>query len=501
MKIPINWLKNYIKLEHTPEEFGGIMTQLEFMQDGPITSINSQDVVDLEVRQNRPDMLSIIGTAREYAAYINKPVIYPKQIGEIETAWGKPEINLNVISKDVVKRFCTVEITDIKIKKSPDWMIESLESYGIPAINNLVDITNYVMLEYGMPLHAFDYRKLEKKKGQAVLTLRQANSKEQFTTWQGTKLELTPKDLVVADSSKPVAIAGIIGGANSDINGKTSRIILEVAVYNHASIRRTSKWHLLRTEASTRHEKFLNPEMVETAVKRALFLIQDLCSGKITKIEDFYENKQDPIMIDFDVNEIPRLSGIQLEPELVVNLFKRLNFEVLEQKEALGVNKNIFTVRVPAFRTDVKIEADLVEDVLRLRGYQNIPLDPLSSAPPDYSTSASIQLEEKLRDILVKLGLNEHITNPLVKYTKDNLHIKLENPMNEDMDSLRIAIKETLKQAVEQNIKYGNDKTAVFEAGKIYTTSKGRYEEEKRVETVYRNWDMLSRIKPDLESV
>ena len=502
MKIPIEWIKEYINLEHSLKEFGNIMTSLEFMQDGSIVKVEGYNVIDLEVRQNRPDMLSIIGAAREYAAYINKQIKYPKQVEETEVEWQEPKNNLKVEAKDIVKRFCTVEIKNIEIKKSPKWMQERLEAYGIPAVNNVVDITNYVMLEYGMPLHAFDISKLKKDQSSPLLTLRRAEENDSFTTWQKTNIKLTSQDLVVADIKNPVAIAGVIGGANSDIDNKSTHILLECAVYEHATIRKTSLRHTIRTDASTRHEKFLNPHMVETAIRRALYLIKELTGGEIVKIEDYYPNRYEPVLIDFDINEITRLAGIQLEVDDVTNYLTRLGFEILEKKEALEVGQNLLVVRVPNYRTDVNIEADLVEEVLRLWGYENIETTEIVSTSPNYSTSKVIQLEEKIRDILVSLGLDEHITNPLVKSTNLERQILLENPLNEDMNALRTSIRKTLEPVVIQSAKFRNKEVSIFEVGKVYFQIKeGEYVEERRVETLYHNINFDTKVKPDFLAV
>lgn len=507
MKVPLSWVEKYIKIEHTPKEFGDIMTSLEFMQDGPILEINDDKIIDLEVRQNRPDMLSIIGVAREYAAYISKKVRYPEEILEYETKWEKAQHNLSVQSTHTVKRFCTVQIRNIKIKRSPEYITKALKAYGIEAKNNLVDITNYVMLEYGIPLHAFDVRKLSKSNGHSLLTIRQANHGEIFETWQKTKIHLDQNDTVVADSQKPVAIAGIIGGANSDIDKDSNEIILEAAVYNQASIRKTALKHNIRTEASLRHEKFLNPEMVEKAIKRATFLIQELCSGEVVRIEDFYQDRKPSTTIDFNVFEIERLGGIHINKDEAISLLENLEFKITDQKQALGVNKNIIIVQVPPHRTDVNIEADLVEEVLRLKGYEHIPLIGLSSTPPDISTPKALVLEEKVRDILVNLGLFEHITNPLVKFTQKHGQIRLENPLNADLNGLRTTIRETLSPVLQRNAKAGNLSIGLFEVGKIYFTPKiNSFEESRRIEAIYStNLDLKqnfkTKIKPDFVAV
>jgi len=306
-----------------------------------------------------------------------------------------------------------------------------------------------------------------------------------------------------------VAIAGIIGGANSDIDQSTKEIILEAAVYNHASIRRTAIKHNIRTEASLRHEKFLNPEMVEVAIKRATYLIKELCSGEVSKIEDYYEGKTPPKSIEFNIFEIERLGGIHIERSEAVNLLENLEFKIRDQKEAIGVNKDILTVIVPNHRTDVNIQADLVEEVLRLKGYEHIPLIGISSSPPDLSTTKDLILEEKIRDILVNLGLYEHITNPLVKFDSESSsnQIQLENPLNADLDGLRTTIRETLVPILSRNSKAGNNNVGLFEVGKVYfTKKKGSFTEERRIETVYSNDTNLEnnfrkKVKPDFMTV
>lgn len=503
MKVPLNWLENYIKLEHTPDEFGDIMTNLEFMQDGAIIDLdNGTKVIDLEVRQNRPDILSIIGVAREYAAYINKKVELPESLKSKDLDWNKPSKNLSVSATDIVNRFCTVEIKNIKVKKSPQWLIESLEAYGVPSINNIVDITNYVMIEYGIPLHAFDKSKLETDADSTLLNLRRARPNEEFETWQGTQIKLNKEDLVVSDAKKPVAIAGIIGGANSDIQDNTTEIILEAAVYNQAFIRRTSMRHAIRTEASARHEKFLNPEMVQTAITRALFLIQELAGGEIINIEDFYDNPVEKIYIDFNTYEISRIGGVTIEINEIVELLTRLGFDVIDQKEAIGLDKNILTVGVPFWRTDIIGEMDIVEEILRLWGYENIPFAEISAAPPNNSTPSEILLEDKIKDILVSLGLDEHIINPIVEINPTvEAQIKIENPLNAKQGALRTTIRETLTNVIEFNHKAGEEQSAVFESGKVYIQKKNaEYVEKKRIETLYSNIPFIE-IKADFLAV
>ncbi len=360
------------------------------------------------------------------------------------------------------------------------------------------------MIEYGIPLHAFDRDKLDKDtETNTLLNIRKAKSGESMTTWQGTELKLSSKDLIISSGDKPVGIAGIIGGANSDIDAETHSIILEAACYNQASIRRTALRHALRTDASTRHEKYLNPEMVATAIRRALFLILDLAGGEIVKIEDYYPQKVSQQTVEFNLLEIPRIGGIEIETEEVISLLNRLGFEILEQKEAIGLNQHILIIKVPEWRTDVQIQADVLEEILRLWGYDKIPLQPITQTPPDYTTPVPIQLEEKIRDLLVNLGLDEHITSPLVKSSgKSNEQIVLENPLNKDADALRLTITETLQSVADTYEKIGKETIALFETGKIYTKIRqGEYQEEKLITTLYSGCDFILRVKPDFLTV
>lgn len=503
MKIPLNWLSKYITLEHTPEEIGAILTDLEFMQDGPIKEVKGQPVLDIEVRQNRPDALSILGVAREYSAYINKP-LNKIDLYQIETEKVKPVgKNLRVEDTNNVKRFFSVEIDGVEIKDSPNFIRDSLEAYGIPSINNIVDITNFVMLETGMPMHAFDYSKLSLKNGNPILTLRKALEGEKFNTWQGSEIELSTSDTIVADANGPVALAGIIGGNNSGIDDSTTKIILESACYNQAAVRRSSIRNNLRTESSSRHEKFLNPEMVEFAIQRAINLIKEFAGGEIISIEDYYGKPEPRIEIDFNINEIDRLGGIYIEVDRVSELLARLGFDIIEHKESIGIDQNILSVRVPIWRTDIRQDADIVEEVLRLNGYSNIPLIGLSSTAPDYSTPKVLQLEELVKDILVNLGLFEHMVSPFVKFDEENKkQIKIENPLNSEIEALRTSIRETLYPVAEYYTKAGKNKFGIFESGKVYFKKKeGEYGEEKRVDTLYVGYDFAKKVKPDLYAI
>lgn len=499
MKLPIHWIEKYVKLEHKIEDIGDILTKLDTMQDGPIQYVDKKPVLNLEIRQNRPDLLSILGLAREYAAFTDQDLIMPEIWEDTELRWNKPDKLLNIEATDIVKRFTVVEIKNIKIDKSPDWIVNALKEYGIPSINNIVDITNYVMLELGIPMHAFDFNKLKAEKDESLLTLRRAKSGEPFETWLKTKLKLNKDDLIVADTEKIVGVGGIIGGLNSGITDNTKNILLEAANYEQKYIRATARRHNIFTESSTRHEKFLNSNMVELAVRRAIYLILELAGGEVKYIEDYYENKEEDKIIDLNLYEVERLSGLELSADKSEDYLRRLGYTILDFKESDALMSKNIKVKVPDFRTDIEMEEDLVEEILRLHGYENIPYQEINLAPPKDITPDVLKFEEKIRDILVSLSLDEHIISPLVKYNEKNTNqIKLENSLNSDLNALRNNIFETLEKVKENYIKNGIYKFGVFEIGKIYLQTKiGEYKEERRIGVLYNEYKYTEKVKGD----
>lgn len=496
MLVPINWVNNYIKVKHNDKQFGEIMTDLEFMLDSPIKNTKWGTVFDLEVRQNRPDVLSIIGVAREYAAFINAPVKYPQQVKSVKFKKPKDLIKVETNAKKVVKRFAAIEILNVKAKESPKFIKDSLNAYGIEPINILVDITNYVMLEYGIPMHAFDLDKLPKLEGKPLLTLRMANTGETFATWQGTKAKLDKSDLVVTDAkNRLVSIGGITGEAQSGISDTTVNILLEAANYDHAYIRRSALKHNIHTDSSSRHSKILPSDMVQTALLRALFLVKKYAEGKVGESEDYYRQKQVINSFTFDLQgEVNRLGGTNLTTSKCVKLLKQLGFGV----EKISFNK--VKVIPPVWRTDINYDEDIVEEVLRLWGYENIPTQQINEAPPKNITDKKLILESKLREIMLSLGLSEQITEPLVLFENLPNQIELSNPLNKQKNALRTSIKPNLEQVSSTYRKSGIEDCKLFEVGKIYFQNAGKYSEENVLQTFYSNTS-FEKVKADLLKV
>jgi len=454
MKFPLEWLSEYAKTTNTQDELGDIFTYLEFMQDGPI----KDNVIDLEVRQNRPDALSVIGLATELSSKINSELKYPQQNDTVQ--FTKPNLLIDPQTKDQIKRFTAVKISGIKVSDSPDYIVKRLTKSGIRAVNNVVDITNYVMLEYGIPMHVFDADKLTEN---GKITLRMGKEGDTLETWLGEIVNIKNTDIVITNSEKKVvSIGGITGEKNSGASKNTNNIILEVANYDETLIRRSSLQHNLLTDAANRHTKILPSDMVEIAIRRACFLITEICGGEIITAEDFYPIKQVRSEISFKVSEINRLSGINIEKNKITEILTNLRYAIIDQTET---NLNLIS---PAHRTDVTQSVDVIEDLLRIYDYDKIPEQPINLAPPINSTPKIYLYEDKVRDLLVQMGLEEHITEPLLKADDNTTRVILENSLNSKKNSLRISVQETLKPVINNYIKHKKNDIKIFEIGKIY---------------------------------
>ena len=460
MKVPITWLKDYIDFTNETE----LMDKLTFaghMQDGPPQEIAGTHVYDLEIRQNRPDCLSLLGIAREAGAVLNKKVKYP-QIKPYKSQVGPTRIE--IADPKLCYRFNTVTIEGLKVSESPQWLKDKLKKYGIKSVNNLVDITNFVMVEVGQPLHAFDRAKIKDD----VLIMRPAKKGETLTLLGAKKISLTQDDLVITDSQKPVGLGGVMGGKDTSVNRETDSIILECATYNQAVVRRTSLRHQIRTEASTRLEKFLHPKLTELALQRAVGLILEVCGGVIVATTDAYPKKFAEVSIKLTLDRLNNLGGVKFTQKQVEEILKKLELEV-------GPSLNI---KIPYFRTDLEIQEDLIEEVLRIHGYEDIPSQLPVNPPPRSIDSMDFIREEQIRDLYAKAGLDEQITEPLTNEKKSILKpVLLENSLNADKTMLRTTLRDGLLGALTSQLKFRKNTVKLFEIGKVYfLDSKGPQE-------------------------
>ncbi|MCG0274543.1 MAG: phenylalanine--tRNA ligase subunit beta [Thermosediminibacteraceae bacterium] len=428
-------------------------------------------VIEFELTPNRPDCFSIIGIAREAAATLNISLKKFSRGLEKERFCDKifDKVKVTVEAGDLCKRYIARIIEDVKIEPSPLWMQRRLQLCGIRPINNIVDITNYVMLELGQPLHAFDYDKL----AEGSIIVRRGKKGEKLITLDGHEREITEDTLVIADGKGPVALAGIMGGANSEVTAQTRTVLLESANFSGANIRRTSRRLGIRTEASSRFEKGLDPNLAEMAAERACELIEQLGAGRVLKeFVDIYPEPVLPRKLPLKVEKINALLGTKISKEQMVEILKRLGIEV-EDKES-----ETFII-IPTFRSDINQEADVAEEIARIYGYDNIP----STLPSNIATCGILNRIQKLTDevkqTLVDLGFSEIYTYSFISpgafdalaIPKDHEMrdaIRLINPLGEEHSIMRTTLLDGILQVVRFNINQKRKSIKVFEIGTVY---------------------------------
>lgn len=428
-----------------------------------------EDVIELEVTPNRPDCLSIIGMAREAAATfelsLNEPLIDIKN--EVEDI--KDYLKDIKVESPNCNRYYSRVIKDVKIKSSPLWIQTRLMESGIRPINNIVDITNFVMLEYGEPLHAFDLEKVEGKE----IIVRQAKEGEVIKTLDEVDRELSSADLVIADKDKPIGIAGVMGGYNTEITENTKNVLLEGANFNTKSIRLTSKKFNLRSEASTRFEKGIDPNLCQVAVNRVCQLIEETDSGIVIKGEiDVYKEVKKEKEIDLKPESVNNLLGINITIEEMIGYLNSLG---LMSK----LEDNIIKTTIPTFRLDLEIEADLIEEIGRMYGFHNIESKPLVGVLTRGEKPYERVIEDKTKSILKGFGLNEVMTYSFISpraYDKINLpensslrnYIQLINPLGEDYSVMRTTLMPNMLDLLSRNFNRGVENCYMYEIGNIF---------------------------------
>lgn len=502
MKIPLSWLKEYVDIPPDVDELTSKLTAIGHMQDKKPEKVGDDIVIDLEVRQNRPDCLSVVGVAREVAAVTGKNLKVQSTKYKVQSSQTKDTLHIMNTAPDLCKRFKALRIrlgTRNLEHGTPTWMTKRLTAYGIKSISPIVDITNYVTIELGEPLHAFDIRHIQDD----TLIIRKAEDGEKLTVLGGKVLTLTNEDLVIASKSKALSLAGMIGGAESGVQQDTTEIVLEAATYNQASIRRSSIRHSVRTEASMRHEKFLHPHLAEVALERAASLIVEIGDGEIIAHADSYPNPVKESSIDLRLSEIERLGGVSITLDQAKQYLELLDIS------ALGSGLSTLRSSAPYWRTDIEQEADLVEEILRLYGYENIPASLPPFPSPNNITSYWFKLEEQIRNVMLQLGFDEQITEPLTKSNSksENLNsnigrqIVLQNALNADKNALRINLSEGLSVALNHQKKFGKEAIRLFELGKVYGETGDKknpyfesrqlgfiwYDSSEQKETIYRS--------------
>jgi len=364
VKISLNWLSDYIEIKHSAEQIAEILSNLGFPCEA-IEKLSDDTVIDIEVTSNRGDCLGYIGIARELAAAMGKelkmPVVKLDELDKDVTEFA----NVEIAEPDLCCRYTARVIDGVKIGPSPDWLIKRLEAVGLRSVNNVVDATNYAMMETGQPPHAFDYIRIKKGK----IIVRRAISGERITSIDGTTCDLNTDMLIIADAQRPVAIAGVMGGLDTEVSDKTTTILLEDAYFDPVSVRTTSRALALPSESSFRFERTVDIEMIDWASQRTAQLIIQVAGGKSAKgVIDTYPKKIAKKEVSLRLSRLRKLLGIEIPDKEAVRILSALSFKP-QEKDGLII------CSVPTWRSDIYREVDLIEEVARVYGYDKVPTE------------------------------------------------------------------------------------------------------------------------------
>ena len=430
-----------------------------------VLGFEKDTVIDVAPTANRGDQMSVIGVARELSSLFNTPLKFSPLESTRDLSTDK--FKVEIIDKDVCKYYSIGVLKNIKIKPSPDWMQKRLLSSGIRAINNVVDITNYVLLEYGTPLHAFDLDKLN-----GYLCVRRAKEGEKLVTLDGVERTLTTDSVLIATKEEGVCLGGVFGGANSEIDDKTTSIALEAAYFTPASNRKSSRSAGYRSEASARFERGIDIEAVKPALMRAMQLMVELADAKIEGVVEAGNNKLEPIEITLRYPQVKRILGVEIAPERCDSILEKLGFE------KLGGNTAAAKFLVPSFRAyDVTREIDLIEEIARINGY-----DKITPTLPNKMQTPVVTLEEKVakkvHELMLSSGLNEIVTTSLIgkplldKFMipyDDAKAVKVLNPISEESAMLRETLAVSILNCMKYNYDNGQKTFWAYEIGKTYS--------------------------------
>lgn len=438
---------------------------------------NLQDdfVFEIGLTPNRADAASHLGVARDLAAYLNIPVIMPDLSGfKVQNQ----DLNIPVIveDQDACPRYSSLSISGISIKESPEWLKDKLNAIGIRPINNVVDVTNFVLHELGQPLHAFDADAIS---GNKVLVKKLAEGTV-FRTLDDADRKLSADDLMICNVDGPMCIAGVFGGISSGVKQSTTKIFLESAWFNPVSVRKTSKRHGLKTDASFRFERGTDPDMTVTALKRAAILIQELAGGQISSdISDIYPSPAKPFAVEVSFKNVSRLIGKTIPTDEIRATLLGLGIKI-SSEDADGMN-----LEVPAYKVDVTREVDIIEEILRIHGYDNVEIPSQIRASLNTTIKPDKEvLQNQIADLLSANGFFEILSNSLTKLSysaEPEKAVRILNPLSSDLDVMRQNLLFSGLEAIAYNQNRRNSDLKFYEFGKVYNLDQDAYKENQRL--------------------
>ena len=443
--------------------------------------------IEIGLTPNRSDALGHVGVARDLVAYLN---VHEKanlsleipSVANFKVENNDLKIDVSVENEEFCPRYMGTTIKGVKVEASPAWLQKRLRAIGLSPINNVVDVTNFVMHELGTPLHAFDADKLNGK-----IVVKTASDKEKFTTLDEVERELASENLMITNGSESLCIAGVLGGSNSGITEDSSNVFLESAYFNPVSVRKTAKMHALNTDASFRFERGVDPNMTDYALKRAALLIQEVAGGSIAM--DVVDTNPKPVedwTVEFNYDRCNRLIGHDLPKEMVNDILKNLDIEIVEE------NGNDVRLKIPTYRVDVTREADVVEEVLRIYGFNNVPIPEKLNSSISYFKKPDVEkVQTVISEMLVGLGCMETMNNSLTKseYSKKlggetinpKRNVEMLNPLSQDLDVMRQSLIFNALEMVAHNQNRQNADLKLYEFGKTYHKFDTGYSENKRL--------------------
>ncbi|MBL7071489.1 MAG: phenylalanine--tRNA ligase subunit beta [Candidatus Omnitrophica bacterium] len=474
MKINYNWLKEYIDVKKPLDDVVKLLT-MSGSEVKAVDDMGGDPIMDIEITPNRSDCLSYIGLARELAALTGKEIKMPPLKMKKQKA-GKPDFAVEIKDKDLCPRYTARLIRGVVVGESPAWLKDKLISMGLKPVNNVVDITNFVLFELGQPMHAFDHDKIL---GKSII-IRRARSGEKITAIDQSIKPLEKNMLIIADKERPIAIGGVMGGLDTEVSTGTKDILLESAYFDPVSVRRTSYRLTLASESSYRFERGVDAGMVLSASDRAALLIAKICGGEICGLLDKGVKPGRDRTITLRADKANRVLDLKLSESRVKKILSALSLKSSSSK------KGVLKVSIPSFRGDLKYEMDLVEEIARIYGYENIGLTiPRIISNPERK-SLSWKAQDKVKETLTSLGLNEVITYGLLGKQVLNMAsvdlsttIPIKNPMSAEQELMRPALLPGILNVMSHNINRGVRDLKIFEIGAVY--SKGadnRYREK-----------------------
>ncbi len=490
MKVQVDWLKEYTEIDVPADELGHLLTmaglEIESHETVALPDGEKSEVLELNVTPNRGYCLSHIGVAREVSALLNKSLQLPDPVKTLESAWGtvavEDRVSVENRATELCPRYCALVIENVKVGPSPKWLMDRLTAIGLRPINNIVDITNFVMMEYGQPLHAFDKDLLAENK----IIIRRANKGEAFSSLDGTVLKLEPDALVIADAEKPVALAGIMGGTNSQVSESTRHVVLESACFDPSTVRKGSKIYGLRSDSSYRFERGVDWNGVVSAQARAALLIQELAGGEICAGRvDIYPEAETLKNISLRVSRVNQLLGSNFNAGQVADLLSRLGMKVSYQSGNMEVE-------IPSFRPDLSREVDLIEEIARVDGFDKVDtVYPIAGVRP-VTVSAKQTISRKVREVFCYAGFAETVHYSFIERTnaeefktafaseKDRV-IVLKNPLSSEYDTMRTSLLPGLLKTAGLNLSKGQKPLKLFEVGSVYFVDSSGVRKEKAV--------------------